>query len=104
MRGEVLELMKRVIEEYYDDFMQKRWGLIAERMNISEEQMADVCREILKLNPKPGASMGETMNRSIDEITPDFIVDTLDLFRNLNKIRKNPKISDFLLCERGDTK
>ena len=78
MRGEVLELMKRVIEEYYDDFMQKRWGLIAERMNISEEQMADVCREILKLNPKPGASMGETMNRSIDEITPDFIVDTLD--------------------------
>lgn len=71
-------LMREVIDKYYDDFMQKRWSQIAERMNISEEQMADVCREILKLNPKPGASMGETMNRSIDEITPDFIVDTLD--------------------------
>ena len=34
--------------------------------------------EIRKLNPKPGASLGETMGRSLQQITPDFIVDTAD--------------------------
>ena len=34
--------------------------------------------EILKLNPKPGASLGETEGSNVQQITPDFIVDTAD--------------------------
>ena len=34
--------------------------------------------ELRKLNPKPGASMGESVGRSLQQITPDFIVDTQD--------------------------
>lgn len=31
-----------------------------------------------RLNPRPGASLGETVGRSLQQITPDFIVDTQD--------------------------
>ena len=31
-----------------------------------------------KLNPKPGAALGETEGRNLQQITPDFIVDTAD--------------------------
>jgi RNA polymerase sigma-54 factor len=34
--------------------------------------------EIRRLNPKPGAALGETMGRSLQQITPDFIIDTAD--------------------------
>ena len=34
--------------------------------------------ELSKLNPKPGASLGETEGRSLQQIMPDFIVDTAD--------------------------
>lgn len=32
--------------------------------------------ELRKLNPKPGAALGETLGRNTQQITPDFIVDT----------------------------
>ena len=35
-------------------------------------------RELRKLNPRPGASLGETVGRSLQQITPDFIIDTQD--------------------------
>ena len=31
-----------------------------------------------RLNPKPGSSLGETVGRSVNQITPDFIIDTDD--------------------------
>ena len=41
-------------------------------------QVEALQREIRKLNPKPGAALGETEGRSLQQITPDFIVDTAD--------------------------
>ena len=71
-------MMKQVISECFDDFMNKRWSRIAKQLNMSEEVTGVVRQEILKLNPKPGSSLGETEGRSIQQITPDFIVDTAD--------------------------
>lgn len=71
-------LMQQVLEECFDLFMKKQWGRIAHQLNLTEEAMTVVRQEILKLNPKPGSSLGETEGRSIQQITPDFIVDTSD--------------------------
>ena len=71
-------MMKRVISECFDDFMNNRWSRIAKQLDMSDEAIAIVRQEILKLNPKPGSSLGETEGRSIQQITPDFIVDTAD--------------------------
>ena len=47
-------------------------------MQKAIEQFFDLFRELRKLNPKPGSAMGETSGRSMQQITPDFIVDTHD--------------------------
>ena len=47
-------------------------------MTMDELQAETVFHELRRLNPKPGAAMGETIGRSMQQITPDFVVDTQD--------------------------
>lgn len=70
--------MESVIRDYYDLFVKKHWAVIQAALALSDENLATVKEQILKLNPKPGSSMGETQGRSIEQITPDFVVDVDD--------------------------
>ena len=74
----IKDLCEQVVERHYEDFIHNNWQVIAESMNLNEETASEVQREILRLNPKPGAAMGETEGRSTQQITPDFIVETAD--------------------------
>lgn len=67
--------MERVVRDYYDEFKLMHWSRIAQQMGISEEAMQQVQAEILRLNPKPGASMSEIEGRNLQQIVPDFRVD-----------------------------
>ena len=71
-------LMTGVIRHHFDEFTKKHWNKIAQSMNLSESQVETLQRELRRLNPKPGAAMGETIGHAMHQITPDFIVDTLD--------------------------
>ena len=53
------------------------FGKVGKRMP-NDTQVETLQAEIRKLNPKPGASMGETEGRNMQQITPDFIIDTND--------------------------
>lgn len=78
-RREPSEMRRRmaiVIAKYFDDFTKKHWRKIAGHLRISEEQAERVIAELRRLNPKPGASLGETIGRNTQQVTPDFIVDT----------------------------
>ena len=70
--------MRKVITDYFEEFTKKHWGKIQQSMGLSDIQMETLIHELRRLNPKPGASMGETIGRSLQQITPDFIVDTQD--------------------------
>ena len=72
------ELQREVITKYYSFFLKKQWRQIAQEMKISEDIMRQVQNELIRLNPKPGASLGETIGRNLQQITPDFIVDTAE--------------------------
>lgn len=74
----VKTMMHRVISDYFDDFIKKRWNHICQVLKLTEEQGEALNKELRKLNPKPGAAMGETIGRNMQQITPDFIVDTQD--------------------------
>lgn len=76
--SDMLRLMKEVITDHFDEFTKKHWDRIRAGMGISEAQAEQLQHELRRLNPKPGASMGETVGRSMQQITPDFIVDTQD--------------------------
>ena len=72
------ELMRRVLTDYFDEFTKKHWDRIQQQMNLGDSQAAELLAELRRLNPKPGAAMGEAVGRSMQQITPDFIVDTHD--------------------------
>ena len=74
--GCLKELMREVIDNHYDAFLKKHWDKIQSEMNLTDLQKETLRNEILKLNPKPGASLGETEGRNLQQITPDFIVET----------------------------
>ena len=45
---------------------------------MTKDETDEVNTELRRLNPKPGASMNDVVGRSMEQITPDFIVDTQD--------------------------
>lgn len=73
-----LAILRKVISEHFDEFIKKHWNKIASSMHLSEIQVEELQEEVRKLNPKPGASLGESEGRNFRQITPDFIVDTDD--------------------------
>ena len=76
--SQLKDLMQKAIEQYFDLFTKKHWKQLRTALHITELQAEILIRELRKLNPKPGTSMGETVGRSMQQITPDFIVDTHD--------------------------
>ena len=74
----VKTLMARVVNDYFEAFTKKHWDKIQSALALNEEQSEALFHELRKLNPRPGASLGETVGRSLQQITPDFIVDTQD--------------------------
>ena len=76
--GQDKQRLTTLFTRYFDDFMNNRWHRIATAMKLDETDCATLKSEAQRLNPKPGAPLGETMGRSIHQITPDFIVDTDD--------------------------
>lgn len=42
------------------------------------KRLSETITEITKLNPRPGASLGEAIGRNLQQIVPDFIVETYD--------------------------
>lgn len=71
-------LMRTVVSEHFDEFTKKHFDKIGSLLAIDEYTNKRVCDELRRLNPKPGASLGETEGRNVQQITPDFIVDTDD--------------------------
>ena len=72
------DLMERVVKEYFEAFTKKHWQKLQQTLQLSDLQAETLIGELRKLNPKPGASLGETVGRSLQQITPDFIIDTQD--------------------------
>ncbi len=72
------DLMREVVEHFFDEFTKKHWHKIAAALGLTDMQASALQHELRRLNPKPGASMGEATGRSMQQIIPDFIVDTQD--------------------------
>lgn len=74
----LVKLEERVLDECYDEFTRKHWDKIARKLGVTEEELEKAIAEIVKLNPRPGASLGEAIGRNLQQIVPDFLVETLD--------------------------
>jgi RNA polymerase sigma-54 factor len=72
-----LSLPLLVIERYFNEFTKKHYDKIMKKAHISEDELKEAIGEILKLNPKPGNSMSESVKTS-QYILPDFIITNND--------------------------
>lgn len=75
---QLVELQRQLLIQCYDEFTHKRWDKIEQRLGWSADEVGAVIDELVKLNPRPGASLSDSMERSTAQIVPDFTVDTFD--------------------------
>ena len=61
----------KIIRDYFDDFVNKRYNRICEKGRISKNDLSAVIDIVSKLNPRPGESSHFTKD---DTIIPDLIV------------------------------
>lgn len=74
----LLSTEEAIISLCYEEFTRKHWDKIIKKLGLKEEHFNKAIEEITKLNPRPGASLGETIGRNMQQIIPDFIVETED--------------------------
>ena len=93
-----------IIEKCDEEFTRKHWDKIIQRLNLSEEEFEAAINEITKLNPRPGSSLGEVIGRNMQQIVPDFIVETFDdgsivlslNNKNIPELRMSREFNDML--------
>ena len=76
--GKECLLHKRILTECYDDFAGKHWGVIPEKLGVDNEACREAIADIVRLNPRPGASLTEGMGFSRQQVMPDFVLDVVD--------------------------
>jgi RNA polymerase sigma-54 factor len=85
--------MHEVVSNHWDDFTRKHWHRIAEEMQMGSATAEEVFHEIQRLNPRPGAAMSETMGRSTEQVTPDFVI-TIDDNENIQLTLNHGKVPE----------
>ena len=93
-----------IISKCCDDFTKKNKEKIIQKLNITEQQYNEAVAELTKLNPRPGSSMGEAIGKNLQQIVPDFIVETGDdgsitlslNNRNVPELRLSREFADML--------
>lgn len=69
------ENLRVIITDLYDSFSKNHWDVIKNELHLTDEMVEELKTTIKRrLTPKPGFSLGESMEVSLDRITPDFIV------------------------------
>lgn len=71
--GKNVQTAIKALTKYFDEFTKKHYEKIQRGLNISEEELKEVIRQILHLNPKPGSTLTET-NKAENYVVPDFFI------------------------------
>ncbi len=83
-------LARTILKNHFDEFTNKHYDKIIQRLNIEESELRTALEEILRLNPKPGGAMGDSQGKSFHHIVPDFILEESEsefkLYLNSNNV------------------
>jgi RNA polymerase sigma-54 factor len=70
-----ITLAEKILRHHFDEFTRKHFDKIQNRLGVDDEELKEAMDEILKLNPKPGSSFSDPMNKSTLVIIPDFVLE-----------------------------
>ena len=88
-KSEDLETAKIIVKDYFDEFTKKHYSKIQNKLELSDEELKEGIEQVLKLNPKPGSSYSNPLNKANQHIVPDFILDNIDGELNLTLNQRN---------------
>ena len=71
-------LARKILTNYFDEFVKKHYEKLMARLQISEDDFRDAIAEIRRLSPKPGNLYAEGGTDTTPYIIPDFILDYQD--------------------------
>lgn len=71
-------LARRILTNYFDEFVKKHYEKLIVRLQVTEEEFRDAIAEIRRLSPKPGNLYAEGGTDTTPYIVPDFILDCQD--------------------------
>ena len=74
---DVIGIATQMLDKYYESFIKKHYDKIRKSLHIDEVMFRKVLDQILKLNPKPGATF-EGSNTNNNYILPDFFIENND--------------------------
>lgn len=63
----------QILENHFNEFVKKHYDKIIKKLRISGDELKAALDEVLKLNPKPGNSLSETVKTN-QYVIPDFII------------------------------
>lgn len=75
-KSAVTAVMKRILRDHFQDFINQKWKRLYSRINEDDELVTEALQKIRKLNPRPGAGLGDNIHETAQQIVPDFIVET----------------------------
>lgn len=70
--------LTELIEKHFGDLCQNNWERIRQQMGLNVAEAVALQKELQRLNPRPGSSMGESGSATLEQIVPDFTVDVAD--------------------------
>ena len=71
--GKKVDKAIQAMEHYFDEFTKKHYEKIQRGLEIDEEGLKEVIRQIVKLNPKPGGTISDP-HKSESYVIPDFFI------------------------------
>jgi RNA polymerase sigma-54 factor len=67
---------EKMLIEFYDDFTKRRFDILKQKMNLTDETLKETVDLIQSLNPKPGE--GNIDSAEMNQISPDFIIEKVE--------------------------
>jgi len=67
---------EKMLVEFYDDFTKRRFDILKQKMNLTDEALKDTVNLIQSLNPKPGE--GNIDSAEMNQISPDFLIEKVE--------------------------
>jgi RNA polymerase sigma-54 factor len=73
-----IQVAIRIIDQHFDEFTKKHYPKLCRQLDLDEEDLKVAVDEILKLNPKPASGFNSRVDRALNYVVPDFMVQNRD--------------------------
>ena len=88
-KGDGFDLAKIIVRDFFTEFTKKHYEKIQKKLELSDEELKQGINQVLKLNPKPGSSYSNPLNKTNQHIVPDFILENIDSELTLSLNQRN---------------